>query len=402
MSKVAFFVHDLLDAAVHRRLQMLRAGGSAVTLMGFTRHTAQTVTVEGVRTVELGRTEDGMLLKRVVSIIAAVANLKRVAQHVRGADVVLARNLEMLLIAAIARKRFAPHARLVYECLDIHGLLVANHFAGKILRFIESRLWRGVDLLLTSSPAFVRHYFVPRAFPAEIKVVENKVLSLAGAELRAPPAQRTIGPPWRIGWFGVIRCRKSLDILSSLAAATDGAVEVVIRGRPSNKTFRDLEAAIATRSHVQYLGPYRNPEDLREIYRDVHFIWSVDYYESGRNSAWLLPNRIYEGLAYGAIPIGLAGIETGDWLYARSVGVVLGEPLGDQLVSFFRSLDQPTYASLVRAVGGLPRKFILSDESDCSDLVRSLRGGGEDYFREISDGTLTADAHTRSHIEART
>jgi succinoglycan biosynthesis protein ExoL len=400
--KVAFFVHDLLDAAVHRRLRMLRAGGSAVTLMGFKRNTAQTVTVEGVRAVELGRTEDGMLLRRVMSIVAAVANLKRIAQHVRGADVVLARNLEMLLIAAIARKRFAPHARLVYECLDIHGLLVSNHFAGKILRFIESRLWRGVDLLLTSSPAFVRHYFVPRGFPAEIKVVENKVLSLAGAELPAPSAQRTIGPPWRIGWFGVIRCRKSLDILSSIAAATDGAVEVVIRGRPSDKTFLDLEAAIATRSHVKYLGPYRNPEDLREIYRDVHFIWSVDYYESGRNSAWLLPNRIYEGIAYGAVPIGLAGIETGDWLYARSVGVVLGEPLCDQLVSFFRSLDPPAYASLVRAVSGLPRKFVISDDLDCSDLVRSLRGGGEDHFRELSDSTLTADAHTRSHIEART
>ena len=85
---------------------------------------------------------------------------------------------------------------------------------------------------------------------------------------------------------------------------------------------------------------------------------------------------------------------------AAAVGVVFGEPLCDQLVSFFRSLDQPAYASLVRAVSGLPRKFVISDELDCSDLVRSLRGGGGDHFRELSDST--PDAHTRSHIEART
>ena len=43
-----------------------------------------------------------------------------------GADVVLARNLEMLIIASRARNLYAPRAALVYECLDIHRLLLSQ------------------------------------------------------------------------------------------------------------------------------------------------------------------------------------------------------------------------------------------------------------------------------------
>jgi len=225
--------------------------------------------------------------------------------------VILARNLEMLVLATRARKRHAPAATVVYECLDIHRMLLSNSPGGGLLRLLETKLCQEVDLLLTSSPAFVRNYFTPRGFLAPIRLVENKVLVLSDTASRTTPRRPPPGPPWRIGWFGVIRCRKSLDILSSVARAAWGDVEVVIRGRPSGATFPDFEAAIANRPHIRYAGPYRNPDDLPDIYGDVHFNWAVDYYESGQNSSWLLPNRIYEGSFHGTIPIALKGVETG-------------------------------------------------------------------------------------------
>jgi succinoglycan biosynthesis protein ExoL len=76
----------------------------------------------------------------------------------------------------------------VYECLDIHRMLMSHHFDGTLLRFFESRFWRVVDLLLTSSPAFIRHYFMPRGFTAPIKVIENKLLVLEDGHLRVNPA----------------------------------------------------------------------------------------------------------------------------------------------------------------------------------------------------------------------
>jgi hypothetical protein len=371
-AKIAYFAHDLSDPAVQRRVRMLGAGGAAVTPIGFRRGGEPVTAIDGFPAIEIGRSADGRLLKRVLSVVTALARLGTMAGGVVGSNVIIARNLEMLAVASLARRRYAPKAKLVYECLDIHRMLLSSGPAGALLRLLESRLWRHVDLLLTSSPAFVQNYFARRGFAGPVRIAENKLLLIDDDHLRLPPQPRPAGPPWRIGWFGMIRCRKSLDILSSLARAGDGAIEVIIRGRPSGAVFPDFDTVVAQRPHVRYEGPYRNPSDLPGIYGDVHFTWAIDYYESGQNSAWLLPNRIYEGTFYGAVPIGLAGVETGAWLRQRKIGVVLNDPVAEQLSGFFRSLTQDDYAKLARAVNALSRTDLVCNRTDCHDLVEAL------------------------------
>jgi succinoglycan biosynthesis protein ExoL len=373
--RIAYFVHDLADPAVHRRVRMLLAGGAAVTPIGFHRTETPPEAVAGVPPLPLGRTVDGMLGSRAVSVLSAVVNQRQLSSALAGADVIVARNLEMLLVAARARARHAPSARLIYECLDVHNLLVSDTFVGYLLRSLESRLWREVDLLVTSSPAFVRHYFAARRFRAAIKVVENKVLpaedeDTVGISLRERPCH----PPWRIGWFGMIRCQRSLEILRALTQAMGGALEVIIRGRPSRAAFPNFARAIADTPHIRYEGPY-SPADLPRIYGDVHFVWAVDYYERGKNSAWLLPNRIYEGPSFGAVPIGLAHVETGAWLSRQGIGVVLNEPLQQDLLDFFQRLDSTAYIALARTVRELPRETLICGQTECRDLVEAICRG---------------------------
>jgi len=402
-ARIAYFVHDLTDPAVRRRVRMLEAGGAAVTPIGFRRGPEPVTAIDGASAVEIGRTADGVLARRALTVLGALVKRGSLARHVIGSDAIIARNLEMLVIAAEVRRQYAPHAKLVYECLDIHRLLLANRPDGALLRALESRLWRQVDLLITSSPAFVRNYFTPRGFAAPIRAVENKILVLEEDSPYAVPPKRRPGPPWRIGWFGMIRCRKSLEILSSVARELGGAVEVVIRGRPSDAVFGDFSEAIAGRTHVNYLGSYRNPEDLGEIYGDVHFVWAIDYYESGQNSAWLLPNRIYEGSFYGAVPIGLTQVETGGWLNEHAVGVVANEPLQAWLMNFFRKLDESDYTKLAEAVACLPRQAMVCDREDCRELVgavcqpatESRRAGRADRAESIATDPKPNSVGTR-------
>ena len=103
--------------------------------------------------------------------------------------------------------------------------------------------------------------------------------------------------------------------------------------------IQSLDQLIAKCPHVRFAGPYNYPADLAAIYGDVHFSWVIDYYEDGQNSTWLLPNRIYEGSLYGAVPIGVAGVETGRWLAKRKPDVILEEPVEQQLINFFQYLD---------------------------------------------------------------
>lgn len=45
-----------------------------------------------------------------------------------------------------------------------------------------------------------------------------------------PPPKQPAGPPWRIGWFGMI-CRKSLDARSLLALEANDTVEIIMHSQ---------------------------------------------------------------------------------------------------------------------------------------------------------------------------
>ena len=363
---IAYFVHDLSDPAVARRVRMFEAGGARVSLIGFRRSERPPAFANLVKLIDLGRTEDAQLKKRALSVLKTWLSIGPVARAIKGADVVVARNLEVMLLAARAA---GPGAPLVYESLDIHRSLLSQGAAGRLLRAIERSLLRKTKLLITSSPAFVERYFEPvQGYRGPILLVENKPLALDGGP---PPDRRgpEPGPPWRIGWFGMLRCAKSLGILRGLAAALPGRVEVVIAGRPALTEFGDFHAEVPSPG-VRFLGAY-GPDDLERLYGQVHFTWAIDYFEEGQNSAWLLPNRLYEGGLHGTPAIALRAVQTGRWLADHGAGLLLDDPEAD-LPRLFGELTPARYAELRAAALAVPIEDLRTSSEDCRRLVARL------------------------------
>jgi succinoglycan biosynthesis protein ExoL len=373
--RIAYFVHDVTDPAVARRVRMLQAGGAEVSVLGFRRGDV-VPNLEGAPAIDLGRTYDSRLLQRTLKVIQRRTSLGVGSSAVRNADMLLARNLEMLAIASAAQCRHASKATLVYECLDLHRLLLSGSPVGRILRFLERSLMRQARLLIVSSPAFISRYYAPKQgvgsmWNLPVLIVENKVLDLdASHDKETVAVEPAPGPPWRIGWFGMIRCQRSLDILCRLASRFPGLVEIIIRGRPAPVAFRNFDEQIAQSSGVSFGGAYRRSE-LSKLYGGVHFNWAIDYFEEGANSALLLPNRIYEGGPYGAVPIALARTETGRWLQQRGIGVLFDSP-GDELGCFLEHLSSSAYGRLRQAVRSQPRRSFVADRTDCESLVNAL------------------------------
>jgi len=371
--RILYLVHNLADPAVHRRVAMLEAGGAAVTLAGFRRGEAPAHS-DGSTVIELGRTEDGQFTQRLASVATAAMALAGRLRHVSRPDVIIGRNLEMLALANRARAIFGGGIPLVYECLDIHRLLLDRGPVGKAMRGIERWFGRDAALLITSSPAFVRDYFAGFGqSEAPVMLLPNKVLELGAPQApvreTVPPA---VGEPWRIGWFGALRCRKSLDLLAAFTRQAAGRFEVVLRGRPAYREFDDFDGFVAAEPHIRFGGAYRNPDDLAAIYGDVHFSWAMDFFEEGLNSAWLLPNRLYEGCRYGVVPIAMRGTETARFLSERRLGVLLEDASVGALESALSGIDAESYAALRQRVAAHDGTEWVAGIGDCRALVERL------------------------------
>jgi len=375
--KIAYFPWDLCDAAAVRRAQMLRAGGAEVAVAGFRRRDTAPLRLAGAPALDLGRTYDGRLAQRAALVALRCARTGALRDTVRGADVLLARNLEMLAIAAAARRAYAPDARLVYECLDIHRLMCGDGAASAALRALEAWLLRSCAAVMVSAPAFISEYFDKRhrRLPRML-LVENKVVTGAG---RPAAVARRAGPPWRIGWFGNVRCRKSVELLKAIVTRANGAIEVVIRGRPSTHTLPDLETLLAGTPHMRFLGPYAQP-DLARIYGEVHFAWSLDFTDEGLNSDWLLPNRLYEGSYFNTPSIAERRTAIGGWLADKGAGILVDDPV-DDVVRRLCSLTAEEYRQLEQRTHELDPRALAFDDDACRALVATL--GTEPVARDV-------------------
>ncbi len=373
MVKLLFFGHDAHDAAVKRRIAAFGAAGADVTAFTMRRGPAFE---PPWRNVDLGETRDAAFGQRIAALIGARPVLRRYRQEVLGADIVYARNLDMLALARWAMDMSGSRASLVYECLDVHRFLSREDAIGAGLRAMEARLLAHVALIVVSSPAFVREYFQRRHVHAPPTVlIENRLPAGfaygARPEAAAPKSDTTL----RVGWFGNLRCARSLALLLDLASRFPDRIELSLRGVPARAAVGDFEARVAGRENVQFGGRYSWPHDLAGIYREVDLVWAGDFHDANANSKWLLPNRLYEGGYYGAPALAPADSETGRWIDARGFGFTLAEPLEETLPGFVGALDYGRLAEVRARLLAAPASTFLQPEDELASVIEAAMAG---------------------------
>ena len=341
MPQLIFFGHDAHDPAVQRRIKAFEHAGAEV--QGFTMRRGAAFDAPW-RNIDLGETRDAAFAQRIGTLWGARALIRPHADILRGADVIYARNLDMLTLASWARRMSGSNARLVYECLDVHRFMTREDPIGAAMRTLERRLLAETSLVVVSSPAFVREYFDKR-HPGRVRslLIENRLPW--SFDYGARPSSDVLREgPLRIGWFGNLRCRRSLSLLLTLADRFPERVSIVMRGSPARTELGSFEEGLAGRANVSFGGRYAWPNDLAALYADVDLVWAGDFHDPGANSKWLLPNRLYEGGYYATPPIAPADSETGRWIDTHKFGFTLPEPLEQTLPAFFETLDRTRIA----------------------------------------------------------
>lgn len=369
-TRVLYLAHDLDDAAIWRRVRMLRLGGAEVTLAGFRRRSGPLPEPALV----LGQTQNAQMRQRIMAVAHHRWRLGAILAHSPTPDVILCRNLEMLALAVPLKRRLVQQraVKLVYEVLDIHRLMVGDGLAAKGLRKIEKRLCREIDRLVVSSPAFLREHFERYSqTDAPALLLENKVVfeDPTGFETPVPqPAKE----PFRIGWFGILRCPFSLSALDALTRARPGRYQIILRGRPALDTLPDFHPTVQANPDLIFEGPYAYPGDLAEIYGSVDLAWLVDRYDTGSNSDWLLPNRLYESGLNAVPPIALKGTEIAARMDELGIGLVIDAADFATVLAAMDQLAPSDVAHLQNAQIAVPKTTWLVDTQDARKLVAEI------------------------------
>lgn len=338
--RVAFFGHDASDAAIRRRVKSFHDEG--VHVDGYMMRRGAFVDTAW-RNFDLGMTKPGAFVHRAKSIATGTQQAMNYRAELAQADLIYARNLDMLAIAVRVKRKLKLDIPVVYECLDVHRLLCRTDLIGKTLRGLERRLLRASSALVVSSPAFLEHHF-ERHYPGEYEpiLIENRLTaSFTGGDRPGLPQIEqtpTIGKPLRLGWVGILRCQRSLDLLCETARQLGPDVEIRIHGIVAENEIPNFEPQIAALDNIKFFGRYRAPEDLNEIYANLDLIWSGDFMEAGFNSVWLLPNRIYEGGFFATPSISPVGTQTARWVGDHDCGFSLTEPLESELPGLIEKL----------------------------------------------------------------
>jgi len=307
-------------------------------------------------------------------MLRGVVRVVRTPHALREADVIIARNFDLLFIAWASRLLLGRRATpLVYECLDIHGLFTRPGLLGRAMRWSERRLLARVQLLIVSSPGFVDNYFQPlQNYTGPVSLIENKLWFDAEPPARKSPKSVRPRPDdtlLTLGWVGSIRCADSLEILTRAAQEMAPDLQIAIHGNIHRHVLPDFDQQIADLANVTYHGPYSYPDDLAAIYASCDLVWAQDLWQRGGNSDWLLPNRIYEASWFGCPSVAVAGTETGRRVESAGLGITLGSATAQDLVEALRRLTPENIADYSRAILAVDaQEFRQSRE----DIARAL------------------------------
>jgi glycosyltransferase involved in cell wall biosynthesis len=251
-------------------------------------------------------------------------------------DVIHAWNFDMLLaarVAAVGRRK----VKIVFSLQDTTPWMVRPQ-----LMSVQRWTYQGTDLFFVTSQGFESQFLRKFGLISDKKPVVF-VPNVPLEEQFHDFIPRDSDESLVVGYVGLLRAEEGLRSLVDAAAEAQRAgvdVRVLFAGKGPMEDY--VEEAAGNQVFVEYLGPYRHDEEIREIYRKVDILYGV--YDQSYDKKIHLAYRFCEAVNC-RMPI-IVAEDTHMCEEAQCYGVGLCVPLGDvdrlaeELVKLSRSKEQ--------------------------------------------------------------
>lgn len=173
-----------------------------------------------------------------------------------------------------------------------------------------------------------------------------------------------IDRPLRIGYFGLLRDYWSWEVLNTLARQYSLKFEVVLAGLPVN--LPNINEHIMDCINISYLGEYRSPDDLSNIYEKIDMIWAC--YPEIKNDDWNLrwgrPNRFYESCFFKKPCFAREGSLFAQDVKRYNIGFLINDVDVQKVVDQMSTITYNDFIAWYKSISQLPKEtYLYTNES---------------------------------------
>lgn len=352
-TRILFFTTALEHTTFRKTARMLAKEATHVHLIGFTRNNFP-VCDDELSSESIGTLEHGNYFKRLFILLRSMIFLRKKAKEF---NVIYTFTLDTLLISRMAFL-FMPKT-YIYHIQDIRSIFFGNSLKSRLARLLEGKLLRKVSVLVVSSKDYFTGYFAKRyQFPrSKTVVIENKLPDYLNLSDTKPSFDNT---KITIGYFGVMRCFRSWEILKNLALNNPDSFDLYLRGKPM--AVPDISEQISTINNIVYDGLYKSPDELEDLYRRVDIVWAAYPYSGPHEGNWKYARtiRFYEACAFQKPVIVQKGTPQAKDVERYNIGLVLDMNDVDEAIKHLKENITPVQINKWRDnVANIPREVYV-------------------------------------------
>lgn len=286
MKKITFITPVANDSRINKRIKLFLENNYECKILSFEReiYISQEFTY-----ISLGKIENRKYWKRIYYYLK---NYFLVRRLIKESDYIYCFEIDNTLFGKLVSIFY--NKKIIYEIADIREIFFKSSFVGWIMRKVQNMLLKNIDLLVITSENYLKNYI-----NKELKIqnlnyclIENIPDTIKKERKEKIKKSKKI----KIGYFGLFRCEKSLDILINISKKLSDNYEVYLRGYPTK--IINFHEKIKN-SNIIYEGAYTH-SDLNELYNQVDIIWGCYPFSENTKGNWQLArtNRFYEAIEF--------------------------------------------------------------------------------------------------------
>lgn len=372
--KILFIISIIGHPRDSKRIKMLQDAGFYVESIGFKRKRSNNTGRNPECDIHiLAQIQDRVYYDRIILILK---NLPFIRNKIKNADIVYASGPDMAFMSLISK--IGLKRPVILEIGDIQKTQTDNGVKGVIYRIVDKVIVNSCQLLVVTSKKYYEEYYNKwLQVEKDYIVLENKLETYQENEnslnIISDSYLQKENRKIRIGYFGVLRCNKTFEVLMLLAERNPENIEIVIAGQIFVNYIYIKK--LKEYKNIKYKGEYKSPDDLQKLYGMIDIVWGCYPFPENNfwNWRWARTNRFYESCFYKKPIIGLYDSGDASDIIFYDIGILVKNEKNEEIVNDIEKITYNDYYKWLNNLYKVPENvYIYTDEvSILKEIIKS-------------------------------